>query len=153
MARPRLATFDGTSKLLLILFTLEAFEQSFTSALLPMMGIKLPVLTSIFLLETLCILSRIQASLLFKKFNKTSCCVFAGAVSVTLSLIDETLSDNLWELRTVLTITFIWGSFVKYIDFDMKIHNLAKILLIWSDNALTYCSSCAKWRFLSMYNI
>ena len=153
MARPRLATFDGTSKLLLILFTLEAFEQSFTSALLPMMGIKLPVLTSIFLLETLCILSRIQASLLFKKFNKTSCCVFSGAVSVTFSLIDETLSDNLRELRTVRTIIFTWGSFVKYIVFDMKFHNLAEILLIRSDNALTYRSSCAKRRFLSMYNI
>jgi hypothetical protein len=72
-----------------------------------MMGIKLPVPTSIFLLETPCIFSRTQASLLFKKFNKTSCCVFAGAVSVTFSLIDETLSDNLRELRTILTITFI----------------------------------------------
>ena len=130
MARPRLAIFDGTSKLLPIFFTLVAFKHSFISTLLPMMGIKLPVPTSIFLLETPCIFSRTQASLLFKKFNKTSCCVFAGAVSVTFSLIDETLSDNLRELRTVLTITFICGSFVKYIDFDMKIHNLAKILLI-----------------------
>ena len=124
-ARPGFATVVGIRMLLPVILTFKESEQISICFFVPKIGIRRPISTFTFLSEILSKFSFIQFSLPSKNLNRTSWFVFTGAVSVTLSFIDETLSDNLVEFLTFRTATFIWGFSKNNMDFDINFYNFA----------------------------